>query len=756
MSRLPAVPRALALLVTVLVAVLLGPPGVAPAADAAPSDDVCAPGMVSDGAGVLDDAGLARAARAFPPAVVVKVISVESTRPDRIYARLTALRADCHGWGFRAGGGRSLLVLMVATSDRRLASHYDGAALAAFDAERHDAEADMAHAFANGEWTRGMVVALRDYRAAYRPGGVHGGADRAGGGAPRTGVPSVSTPLADGHAGPSVAGWVAVAVVVVGLLAWLLVALVRRRRRTRVARAALTAATDEMAAAWLELDGRREFVDARVAALPDVDDAAVAAIREQHRVAAGATAAATEGYLRLSQELAADRVRRLDAGAAGAGLGAVRENTVDLRRALARAEQVDAAVTAFDALREAVPARTAALRDGARRLGTLLERRRGEGYRTADQDPVPADLEGAARDAERAAAGLLLGRADELLTAAEQRLVDDETWLTGLDDLRARLEGEVDDLERRAPRLDEALADARIAVEALTRERDPSCLEGVRECVESAETSRRRFAEEVRALREDSSMAVQEFRRAEQRVTAAHALADAVVSDAAAPAERERRLAGLAAGLPLTAQRLAAAAAALQERIETCSAAVSYLDRVPDATALAAEANALGEQARAGRPPLLALERRVADLEARLTESTRTVDHVVTDFEDAQRAVQEAEAAVADARDAVGRHDVGPTARRTADDAEAALHLARGADTLALVSANAQDAARLAADAAARARRDRRAAASRRAGSGGSFGGGAGFGGGGFGGGGAGFGGGGGGGFGGGGGGRGF
>ena len=142
---------------------------------AAAEDGVCSAGVVSDTAGVLDDARIVKAAEAFDDRVVVKVLSYVTTDGQDLYRRILDERARCGGWGFRPGGGRSLLVLAVATEDRRLASHYDGRALDRFEAARDHAEVDgMGPSFGNGQWTRGMVDGLAIYARAYTRAGGQG------------------------------------------------------------------------------------------------------------------------------------------------------------------------------------------------------------------------------------------------------------------------------------------------------------------------------------------------------------------------------------------------------------------------------------------------------------------------------------------------------------------------------------------------------------------------------------------------------
>ncbi|MDI6908801.1 TPM domain-containing protein [Nocardioides sp.] len=732
----------------VLVALVLGSGGPAPAVIvvASAEEPVCSGATVVDGAGVLDDARIEQAAAAFGDGIVVKVLSYRSTDGEDLYDRVLDERERCGGWGFRPGRGESLLVLAVATEDRRLASHYDGRAQDRFETARERAEVDgMGASFGNGQWTRGMVDGLAIYARAYARGA--GGGNGGGNGPPSTGGPSLGELPEAGSTSESSGPWLLLlpAALVVGGAGWGGLVLARRRRARRAARAALAAATDDLAAAWLDVEQAREYVDARVASLPSVDDTTVKQVRTDHRAATAALEHATAAYLTLSQTYDVARVARLDAGEATAGVAPVTAAAADLRAAHAELAGVEAAVTAFEGLRDDLPEQVTALRGTAGHLTGLLERRRAEGYRTGDLDGAPGAAEQAARDAEALGGQLRFGDASLRLGAAAEALAEQVAWLEGLDDYRAALATDLASLEARCADLDAAIADARVTLEHLDSTYDASCTTGVRDRVEAAALARRRLDGELSAIRSDSSMATQEFRRAREQVGAAAQTADRITTDAAAAGDRESELTELTAQLPLTAQRLAADAAGVGARIEANPTAISYLDVVPPVAELEAEAARLGDRARQPKAPLLALRDDLDTLGRRVTESAGVVAAIIAAYEDAQRLLAAAGAAVADARDEVDRADVGSAARATLAEAEDALVRADGADTLDAVRRAAEEARDLANDAAARARRDRRGAeqrraAARRGSGGGSFlGGGGGIGG--FGGGGRGFGG---------------
>ena len=151
MRRLLAVSGALVALALSPAPLAASTSAAATLAPASADEPICSTGTVVDGAGVLDDARVEKAAAAFGDGIVVKVLSYRTTDGEDLYDRVRDERARCGGWGFRPGRGESLLVLAVATEDRQLASHYDGRALERFEAVREHAEVDgMGASFGNG------------------------------------------------------------------------------------------------------------------------------------------------------------------------------------------------------------------------------------------------------------------------------------------------------------------------------------------------------------------------------------------------------------------------------------------------------------------------------------------------------------------------------------------------------------------------------------------------------------------------------
>lgn len=709
MRRLLAVSGATAALLTALITTPVDAHAGAPA---------CSDSVVEDGAGVLDAARVEQAATEFGDDVVVKVLTYVTTDGQDLYDRVVDERDRCHGWGFRSGGGRSLLVLAVATQDRQLATHYDGRAQDRFAAAREHAEVDgMGASFGNGRWTRGMVDGLAIYARAYARGGDSGVGGPVDGdpGGPVTGggVPAAVDSRESSGASP----WLLLlpGALVAGGAAWAAWVLVRRRRATRSARAALAMATDDLAAAWVEVDEAREYVAARVAALPSVDDAVVRQVRADHAAATARLEQATATYLTLSQTYAVEKVRRLDRAEATAGLAPVGEAAVALRAAHADLTAAEEAVSAFERLRDGLPVEVAAVRESARRLTGLLESRRAEGYRTGDLDGGPSAAEQAARDAEGLGRQLRFGDAAALLAEASATLAEQTAWLEGLDDYRAALAADLASLEGRTADLDAGLADARVTLEHLESSYDASCVAGVRERVETASVARTRLDGELAAIRDSASMSTQAFRRARDQIVAAQQSADAIATDAAAAGDRERELVELSAQLPLTAQRLAADAAGLRGQIEANATAISYLDVVPPVAELESEAARLGERAQQPKAPLLALRDDLEDVGRRLQSSGAAITGVIAAYDDTQRVLGAATAAVDEARDEVGRPDVGTSARGTLAEAEQALTRAGMASTLDAIRREAETARDLAHEASARARRDRRDAEQRRA-----------------------------------------
>lgn len=669
---------------------------------------LCSDDVVTDRADVLDDVTVERAAARFDDQVVVKVLTFKTTGGRDLYDLLLDARAQCHGWGFDANGSESLLILGVATGDRKLGSHYDGVALETFDAARDHAEIDgMGANFGNGDWTAGMVDGLAIYARAYHrtptsePTSTSpNGSDPLGGAEEASGSRSGGNWFLGGLVGLCVAGAAAYA----GTKLW------RRHVATKHARATLSGATDEMATAWVELDAGLEYVAARVDALPQVSDATVAQIRAEHTAAVVALEAATAAYLERSQTYSTEAVPKLDADEAAAGVAPVQETTARLRAAQEALTRVEESVTAFEQVRDRLPARVTELRAAAARLTALLTQRRGEGFTTGELDGAPTAAEQAARDAETLGGQLRWGDADAVVATAMTAVAGHEAWLTGLPGYLTDLATDTAALEARAIELDAAIAEAYVTTEHLETTYDASCVEGVRAKVDAAKVARVALTDALATIRQSSSMTTQEFRLAREQITAARVAADAIATDSATAGVRRLELEQLTTELPLTGQRLAAEAYALTGQVEDNSAAVSYLTTAPDIRPIGAEAAALGQQAAAPKAPLLRLKTDLDAVAARLATATNLVVTVIADYEETQRSLRAAEAAVTEARSEVGRADVGSRARAAAEEAAALLDQARRLTVLEQIRVGA-DAARSAADdAVARARSDRREA----------------------------------------------
>jgi hypothetical protein len=701
------------------VTVAAGSLALAVPSQAAPAAPLCSQKVVSDAADVLDDGAVRAAAAAFGDQVVVKVLTFRTTNGKDLYDVLRDGRAQCHGWGFKADGSESLLVLGVAVEDRQLGSHYDGKALSRFESAREHAEVDgMGANFGNGDWTAGMVDGLAIYAKAYArtPGSGNHGSGNPGTGS-GVGVPSGDADTASGSGSSTGGAWVLgglLVLVVGGAAAYGGVVLWRRRAATKNARATLSGATDEMATAWVELDAGREYVAARVEALPPVSDATVTRIRADHTAAVAALETATAAYLEKSQTYSTEAVPDLDADEASEAVAPVQQTTAQLRTAKDALTRVEESVTAFEQVRDRLPTRVTELRTATARLTSLLEQRRGEGYKTGDLDGAPTAAEQAARDAETLGGQLRFGDADAVVATAMTTLAGHEAWLTGLPDFRTDLDTDTTALETRALELDATIAEAYVTTEHLETTYDASCLEGVRAQVDAAKVARAALTDSLATIRGNSSMTTQEFRLAREQITAARAAADTIATDSAAAGVRERELDQLTTQLPLTAQRLSADATALSAQIEANSAAVSYLATVPEVAPIGAEAAALGQQAATPKAPLLLLKTRLDAVEKRLAECANVVVTVVAAYEETQRALRAAEAAVAEAQDEVSRADVGSGARGAAEEAAALLDQAAALTVLDQIRGGADEARSRANEAVAQARRDRREAEEQR------------------------------------------
>lgn len=670
--------------------------GVATAAHAA--GDLCDSGVVFDDSDAFDDASLDSAASAaFGDEVTVKVLAWDGVPGGvALFDAMSDAATQCDGWGYRPGGGRSLLVLGVATGAGELGSYYDGAAFDRFDDARDVVEVElMTPAFRDGAWTDGMDRALTGYGEAYD------GED-----------PTV--PGAGSGALPWALG-VPAGLAAVGGAGYGAARLRRRQKSLAAARAGLGAAVGAMAQAWVELDEGIELVDARVAALPPVADPAADAVRAAHADVVGVRDAATATYLALAEQHTEGAVAELDADEATRATREVEDATARLREAQQAMGEVEARLSAHDALRAALPGRVEALRAAADVADGLLAARRAEGYRTTDNDRAPEAARRAADEVASLVGQQRFGDADAALTRAEADLGAHRSWLTGIAEFRAALVRDTADLRTRAAGLDGAVADAYVTTEALERDHDPTCVEGVRAAVDRAAAARTALEDELRRIDEHTTMADQRFALAREELTAAQESAGAIAADATVPGVRAEQLRALAAELPLRAERAVVECDAVQGRVTSHPAAMAFLDQVPDVAGLRARAAAVGEAAAGPRPPLLRLDDELREVEAALASARAVVDRGIADHQASRTALDGAAAALEAARGEVSQADVGPSARSLLEEAVGLLARAEEATTsLSAITSGADEARQRANAAAARARQDRRDAEQRR------------------------------------------
>lgn len=689
--------------------------GIGTSSPAQAAGDLCDPGVVHDPADVLDDRAIAQAARSvFGDAkVTVKVIAWEQPPGGvKLYRALVDAREQCAGWGFSGGGRRSLLVLGVGVGSRELGTHYDGWAFDRFESSRDEVEVDrMGPAFGNGQWTDGMLAGLQGYAEAY--------ADPVPTDDPDPFPRRTGTDADTGSgAGPDALLWVLgvpAGLAVVGGAGVGATRLRRHRKARAAARASLAAAVSEMAQAWFELDESNELIDARVTALPAVSDSVADDIRSAHGEAVTVRDGATDLYLRLSEHHTTTAIAEMDTDAATDATGEVREATLALREAQQAMAAVEGRLSAYDTLREKLPARVARLRTQATEVAGLLAARQGEGYRTRDNDPAPQAAEQAAVAATALAAEQRFGDAAAALERAEADLAAHRTWLTELAAFRAALVRDAAQLRIRATELDAAIADAYVTTEGLERDHDPSCVDGIRGTVDRAAGDRKALDGALTSIEAHSSMAHQQFARAREEITAAQQSVQSITSDAAAPALRVELLRSLSVDLPLRAERAVVEADAIQGQVTTHPAAMTFLSEVPDVPTLRAGAASVGEDVTQPKPPHLRLDERLVEVEAGLVRARAVVDQGIADHEASQRALENAASAVAAARGEVSQADVSAAARSLLEDAQSLLARAEAeTSSIAAITSGAETAKDRADAAAARARQDRRDAEQQR------------------------------------------
>ena len=264
--------------------------------------DLCDTGVVFDGADVLEDRVVARAARsAFGDEVTVKVIAWDRVprgwQAHRCVVRRPR-RSAAAGASCRAARGRcSCSVSRCAT----------GSSAASTTAGRSTASTARATTWRSTAWDRpsptagGPTACWPGWRATptrtpsrcptYEPDPDPG---CRGDDVSSRPVAAARTPCPGCSASPS--DWRRWAGLGVGGTR------LRRHLRARAAaRASLRAGADEMAQAWFELDESNELIDARVSALPPVSDSGADAIRASHAQAVMVREGATATYLRLSE-----------------------------------------------------------------------------------------------------------------------------------------------------------------------------------------------------------------------------------------------------------------------------------------------------------------------------------------------------------------------------------------------------------------------------------------------------------------------
>ncbi|MCM0620419.1 TPM domain-containing protein [Nocardioides bruguierae] len=687
--------------------------------------DLCSTDVVSDPAGVLDVARVQRAARPLERAgFTVKVLATRRVPgTGGLDAAVADLRATCDEWGWRRGGGRSLLVLAVATRDERVGAYFDGAATSTFDRSYEAVVDDMAGRFTAGAWTAGMVGALEAFdrrwsRAGASTGSGSGAGSGSGSGVSGGGVGARDVRGTSDGAGPAGTPWgllaaVVLVVLVVGL--WGGLALLRRRRQRAAARRDLTTALDGLAAAWLAVEEGSELEHARVAALPAVDDVALTAVRAGHAEAERLGEAGERTWLDVGERLTSARVARLGTDEARAETATVLGATEQLVAARAGFERVGLLIDGYEAAGAAVPGRCGALRDAAADLDRLVSRRRGEGYFCSTSLDAGERARAGAEEAERTSAERRHGDSAALLDVAEARVAEHTALVEDLPAFRDRVLADLGGVRDRLPELDRRLATADAVLADLAGTYEEGCHADVREALGAARTLRAGLDARLTAAEQAAGMDTQQFAQAREAVDGAAADVEVVVERSDLPAQRRERLASLAAQLPGRAEQVGLAATRLESDVARHAEAVGYLSPVPQVSPLLARARALTAALALPRPALLEVEAETVALGGEIEGLRARVDTVVAEHAAAQQALAAARAAVERAgRETVGA-DVGPGSRQAA--ALAAQQLA-DVHRLASLAAIADGAARVRRDAdaaASRARSERDAARRRRA-----------------------------------------
>ncbi len=682
----------------------------APAAHAA-ADPTCDP-LVIDRADVLDDKAVRVAARKVQDeAADVRVIAYRRVPHGNLDKQMEAEQRRCDSWqGQRNSWKNNLVVLAVSVGDRRTGLYYADTFESQLGREWPRIQADMMNPrFKRDDYTGGMVAALTEvarvidpaYTAPLparepRPRPEH---------RPRQ-IPVDHVEVSPPADGPGVGALVVPAGAAgVGALTWAGIATRRRLRRRSQARAAAVAARDTMADAFVALDEAREFIGARVEALPRVDDVKLNATRTLNGSVAEQIRAVMVTYVDTAETFPAESLSEMSTAEAVAAEQAMTGIAATMQTLSGDLEKVTAQLDDLESLRATLPGLVGQVRDLARQVERLLPQRTLQGFFVEGFAASLPGIEEECAEVDRLLAELRYGDAEVKANAVLTAVQTLHSTVDGLPAHQQQLRADLDALRAEESRARSAL-DAALAVTGTLEEtRHTSCTEDVRALMTQTVAELATLPALLDDLDRSSSMKVQELDAADAAAAEARRVVAVVDENSAAPAGRRDRLDHLEATLPTVVDDVAGALARLRESVAGNATAVSYLDRpVPEDT-LSHDLDDARSELEQPRPRLLVAEETLTALAATVRAEQDRVDTIVGEYAEVDRLMQLAQSAVSSASAMAGRMHAGYRARDLAADAEQLLLAAVNAADLDNRRGLAKAAAARAEEAEAAARR---------------------------------------------------
>ena len=521
-----------------------GPAAAAPGACAA---------VVRDGADVLDKTAVAAAVRAADlEATKVRILTFDRSPGGKVGAAVDAARGACPAWqGPGTALARDLVVIAVAVSDRDAGVFYGSGHDDDLGHRQWERVVDaMTPGFGDGDFTGGMIAGIDelDDLVDKAPAPAGPGDDSSFDDTP-TYVDST------GSDSSAAVPWGRVLGVPLGLGAlggagWGGMTMRRRVRDRAAARAGAAAASDAAAAAFLRLEEVAEFTAARVAALPQVVDEEIAAVRRLGAAAVAQSETATAAYLTHTEEWTAEKIAAADAGTARAAQHEAESATTLLAGATESWTRAEAMITEL----EAAAARTPGVLDETETriadIRTQLVGLAAEGFRTEPYQQACDDADAAVSAARATQDEKRWGAAAAAAAAVSAATTATLAATTGLRERHAAIQAEVERLRTHHAALAGALAAADRVVAELDGSRHSECVTDLRAVMGAGHDTHADARTTIEGAATAATMEVQDFDEADALLAAGRDQLAAATEAAAAPGRRRDDLMALAQKLP--------------------------------------------------------------------------------------------------------------------------------------------------------------------------------------------------------------